>query len=467
MNENELELETLTSSEQNKKSKTKFIIGGLLIVIAIGIGLYFGYKRLNNDPVSIYKDSINSVYKSLNSMLKDYKENAMDLDASKEPFKIKLNAKLDSNIPELDNFTNLNYKIGLGIDYSKELMNLEFGVKDKNETIMDAILAYTNESIYLKCNELFSKVIKVSEENIFEDATTGFTINGNAAKFDYDNYELILKEMKTILIDSLDKDKFKTEDSKITISNKEYKGKKVSYILDEKNMERTINFIKEQILSNAKLKNALIESLGISESDLETSLKEKTDLSNTAKIVIVLYTDNLNNVIAGELLSDDTKVLSFDCVNKEFNFIMEAEGQALTISKDKNDLLNFKFNDSTTDIIELLLEIKNNKEAKLDYRFNIEGTTFNGTIEETIIKRTKDATSGDLNITFNTSILGKPINLAIKGDYAMVKESVSEIDTTGSIKMDDMTDAEAGEFLQNLNKILEKFGLQDLLTSMM
>lgn len=465
MNENELELETLTSSERNKKSKTKFIIGGLLIVIAIGIGLYFGYKKLNNDPVSIYKDSINNVYKSLNSMLKEYKEKSVDLDFYKDPIQYNLDFKLESNIPELANFTNLNYHIGLGLDYSKEQMNFELGIKDKNETIVSALLAYINNTLYLKSDELFSKVLNLDEQEAIFD--TSIKINNPDAGISPEELDIILKEMKTILIDSLDKDKFKTEDSKITINDKEYKGKKVSYILDEENLKRTISFIKEQILKNDKLKDALVAVLGIDKSELESTLNEATEINDASDTIIVLYTDNLNNVIAGEFLVENIKLISFNCVNKEFNLIMEAEGQALTISKDKNDLVNVKFNDGATDILDLLIENKKYDNIKIDYRINIEGSTYSGTIEETNIKRTTDNISSNIKLTFNTSVLGNPINLSLTGSSTLSKKNIESIDTTGSIKIDDMTEAEAGEFLQNINKILEKFGLQDLLSSMM
>ena len=233
MNENEISSETmeLTSpkinqKEKNRKGKIKFLICGFLVVISIAIGLFIGYKKLNNDPMSIYRDSINGIYKKLNNALKESKnKNFTTLDLTKDPFIVDLKAKLDSNMPELKPFTGLDYHLNVGMDLANKKMNMGLDINENNNSLLNLVLSVIDKNIYLK---LYDKILDLGEEDIFGNMNieTYFKVNGNNAKFDYDNYIYILKEIKTIIIDSLDKNKFKMEETKITLNTKEYKVKK-------------------------------------------------------------------------------------------------------------------------------------------------------------------------------------------------------------------------------------------------
>jgi len=461
MNENELV--TLEQKEKNKKGKAKFLIIGTLVIIAIAVGLFFGYKKLNNNPMSVYKDAINNAYKSLSDALKENKNNSLDsIDITKDPVVIKADAKLESSIPELKNFTGYNYAIEMGMDYANKKMNVGLGVTENNNAILSLILSVIDKNIYLKSEELFNKVLDLGEEDIFGnlDLNSNFTVNGNNAKFDYDNYSYILKELKTIIIDSLDKNKLSMEKENSTF-------KKAIYNLDKENMERTLKFIKERILKDDKLIKAIAESLGVTPDELKKSLNEEINMDGYNNAKISLYTDKLNNLTGGTIAIENEGTLEFECSKDKFKIEIKSEDTSIVINKDKKDVYDISFSEKNVEMVKIHFEKFDDENARVVYSLNIEGNIVTGNILIKNAKSTKDSMSFDMKITFNTTVLGKPIDFSLDGSYSIAKTDVKTLDSVGSVKIDSISEEEAMEIFTKLSTILERFGLSDLVSSIM
>lgn len=471
MNENEISSGTmeLTSSkinhkEKNRKGKIKFLICGFLVVISIAIGLFIGYKKLNNDPMSIYRDSINGIYKKLNNALKESKnKNFTTLDLTKDPFIVDLKAKLDSNMPELKQFTGLDYHLNVGMDLANKKMNMGLDIDENNNSLLNLVLSVIDKNIYLK---LYDKILDLGEEDIFDNMNieTYFKVNGNNAKFDYDNYMYILKEIKTIIIDSLDKNKFKMEETKITLNTKEYKVKKAIYNLDKENIERTITFINSKILKNEKLLKTIAESMGLKEEELKEKLKEEVNTNSINDIKINLYADKLNNIIAGSVETENEEIIKFDCIDKKTNFVIAKDNQKLTVTAEENNNIVITFAEEYRELFKITIE-ENNKNYKIPFTFNVEGNAINGILELNNISETKESLSVDFVFSLNTTIASEKIDFKIDGNYKISKKDLSTIDTTGSIKIENISEEEAMEIFEKLNSLFTKFGLNDLASS--
>lgn len=471
MNENEISSGTmeLTSSkinhkEKNRKGKIKFLICGFLVVISIAIGLFIGYKKLNNDPMSIYRDSINGIYKKLNNALKESKnKNFTTLDLTKDPFIVDLKAKLDSNMPELKQFTGLDYHLNVGMDLANKKMNMGLDIDENNNSLLNLVLSVIDKNIYLK---LYDKILDLGEEDIFGNMNieTYFKVNGNNAKFDYDNYMYILKEIKTIIIDSLDKNKFKMEETKITLNTKEYKVKKAIYNLDKENIERTITFINSKILKNEKLLKTIAESMGLKEEELKEKLNEEVNTNSINDIKINLYADKLNNIIAGSVETENEEIIKFDCIDKKTNFVIAKDNQKLTVTAEENNNIVITFAEEYRELFKITIE-ENNKNYKIPFTFNVEGNAINGILELNNISETKESLSVDFVFSLNTTIASEKIDFKIDGNYKISKKDLSTIDTTGSIKIENISEEEAMEIFKKLNSLFTKFGLNDLASS--
>lgn len=476
MNENEISSENINDinnvtevitqvdkqKEKNKKGKAKFLICGFLAIIAIAIGLYVGYKKLNNDPMSIYKDTINGIYKILDNELKENKDNILgNFDIQKDPFIAEIEAKLESDMSELKNFTGLKYNISTSMDLTNKKMNVSIGINENDKNLLNLILSAIDKNIYLK---VFDKVLDLGEEDIFSniDVNNYVKINGNEIKYDYDNYSYILKEIKNILINSLDKNKFKMENTTITINNKEYKSKKVSYILDQENMERTIKYIKEKILKDEKLLKAIAETTGVSIDELTKELKENT--KGFKDSVIILYTDKFNKLIAGSYFVDEEEILKANYINEKLNLVIEKDNQILKITQDKKDYVTITFNEDNNEMFKIILE-GNDKELKIPFMFKIEGNEVNGSLELKNIEKSKESIAADFNFNLSTTVLNEKIEFTLDGKYVLAKANVNSLDTTGSIKINDISEEEAMEIISKFDDLFKRFDLENLLGS--
>lgn len=460
-------IETPNDQIKNKKRKKKLIVGGILILIAIAIGLYIGYQKLNSNPISIYKNGINDLYSSLNDALKETRENSIkDLDIANDPFEVSIDMKLDSNMEELKNFTGLNYAFQMGIDNKNQIYNLGLGIKENNDSIISGILSVNSNHLYLQSKEVLDKVLDFGEIEALEDLffQSSLTIEDNQINYSSEDFDYILKEMKNILIDSLDKKYFTMEEATITIDKKEYKTKKVTYLLNKENMERTTEFVRDQILKDEKLLQAIANLFGMTSSELETNLKEELDYSDFSDIKIVLYADMFNNVMAGDITVDKIEILHFENKNL-FNMTITIDEDEMLIQEEEKTI-NIEFYENDIKLMKLKINKDNSKNSKIEYEINVEGVNINGVFEISDINVTDTSYKSNLKITVNVDFLGEEINLSLDGTIALEKKDIEAIDSSNSKSIDQLTEEDYLNIYSKLQTVLEKLGISDLLTSM-
>lgn len=463
--EEQTETPTMVEVETNKKRKWKVLLCGLFILIAIAIGLYIGYQKLNSNPIAIYKNAINEAYDKLNSTLKKMEKNDFSsLRLNEEPISLDIKATLDSNMEELKNFTDLTYNLNMGIDLKNQKILGSVSINDQNETIISGDLAAVNNNIYAKSTELFDKVLDLGEYNIFEEVEEEIGIEDFNIILSYDNYEYILKSIKDILINSLDKDKFTIEQEKITINNKEYNAKKVIYNLDEENMKRTNKFIIDSILKDEKLLEALANSTGKKVEELKEALKDTDNENSYSNVKIILYTDALNNVIAGSIYEEETEIIKFDCVKKA-NVTIELEQTKLTLTEEE-DFVHITGTNGEEEKINLKLYEENNG-LKIEYEIDSNGTRVTGIIEtKNKNKLSNNEIYSDFKFSANATILGKEYAVALDGSITLTKGELQIFDTTNSKKIEELTESELTKAYVKLSSILKRLGLSDLINSL-
>ena len=261
----------------NKKSKWKFLILSFFIIVAVGVGILIGYKKLNSNPFGVYKETINDAYnyisKKLNNSFK------MDFNPLEDPFTLNISTSLNSDLDELKSFSNLTYEAKLAMDYKNKTGNISLGIAKENNSLLSLVMAALKKDIYLKSETLFDKTIKLDNYDVFDK----IVYQNDFANLDADTINIILKEYKNILINSFDQNKFTLTKTNITIANKSYNNtKKVSYLLDKENMERTVKYILENTLNNDTLLNALALATSTKVEDIKSSIEEITNFFSSA-----------------------------------------------------------------------------------------------------------------------------------------------------------------------------------------
>ena len=189
-------LEDNTELQNNKKSKWKFIIGGILLVVAIGIGLFIGYSKITSNPVIIYKNAINGIYNILNDNLEKIDKTAVNIDFSKDSVIGDLNFNLSSSLDELKPFTGIDYGFSVGLDNKNKKAMAQMKINKDNKEMLKVIMSLLNDNAYLKSDTLFDKIIDLGKMDL--NVSNYVSLNVNNLNIDYEDLQYILKELKEI-----------------------------------------------------------------------------------------------------------------------------------------------------------------------------------------------------------------------------------------------------------------------------
>ena len=440
-------------SKKPKKRK-KFIIILILIIIAIAVGLFLGYKRLTSNPLSIYKKVINETYDLANNFLEENVKNTMSINLKEEPLTINTSFTLDTNMEELKALKNYEYQLSIGVNPSKEQMNLSLGLSDDNENILSLLLAFLNDRAYMKSDELYSEVLDlgISELDFSElQIEEGF--------YTYEDIDITLSKMKTILINSLDSDKFLTSEETINVNSKKIKAKKFTYLLDKENMERTINYIREEMIKDEELMEALSHIIGLSTSELEDALKEEIDYSNYEDIYINLYTNGGTKVIAGNIGTKEEAVIRFTNQDDIFNMFIGDEYTNFTI-KSENNITDIAYNEYDEEIFALTITWEE-ETRKLELTMDDYGDELNMIIEVSNMKYSQNSISEDIVLKYNMNSYGEEISFELAGNLEITKEELESIDVENSVNINTLNEEETQLIYDNLMNVLDKLNLSN------
>ena len=443
------------SKEPKKSKKGKSLLILILILIAIGIGLYVGFQKLNSNPRSIYKKAINNTYKLLDSYLENNLDTAFKLDIFNEPFLLDTNFKINSTISELGSLNNYEYNFAIGLDYQKESLNLKAGINQDHDSVINVLLAFLNNKAYLKSNEIFDKTLDLGNADVNFDLSA---LNTNA-KIDYDNLHTILSLLKDILISSLDEEKFNISKEIIKINDEQIESQKVTYLLDQENMERTLNYIADEISKNEELLDALTNVSSISKEEIISNLEEEIKLNNYEEIVINLYTKS-NKIIAGNILMEEENIIRFTNLDDKLQVLMEDDYSSIELNYE-DEVLELLFNEYDEEIVAIKLKMEA-KEKLIELRTSEYGTNETFKIEINNIKDQKDEWQADLVFEYEVEEYGDVNNIEIIGSININKTEINDVDPLQSVDYNNLTKEEQKEITNNLTTILKKLGLTDI-----
>ena len=451
--EEENVIQTTSNETKPKKKKGKIIVIILLLLIAIAIGLYVGIQKLTTNPMSIYKSAINETYDLVDNFLEEQLKNAMQVDLSKEPVLVNSNFTLTSNMDELSALSDYEYNLSVGLNIPEEQMNLSLGLADDNGKIIDLLLAFINNRAYLQSDELYDQVLDLGlTEMDFSSLNLDTTIS-----YDYDTLHVILSKMKNILINSLDKNKFTVEEETITIDDKEIDAKNYAYLLDQENMERTINYITEEMIKDEELMDALATVTALSKDELTEALQEEIDYSDYTDITINLYTNNKNEIIAGNVTEQESALIRFTNQDNEFALFIGDEYTNFTVDKIDN-VIDIAYNEYGEEILSLSLTNDDNTQ-KIEINVYDYGDTYTYGLELSNVEESENTCYADFKLDFYMESYEEEISFELDGNFELEKSELESIDTTNSVDIETLTEEQALVFYENLLNVLERLGL--------
>lgn len=414
--------------KENKGSGLKyFLFIGIPVIIILGVlGVYY---HLTN-PLNVLTNTINTAYESMDKLIQEEEQNFNILE---NPTQIIGNLKFNTNanLNGLEELQDYNYDFNLGLDYKQKQIKLGLGINKDSSKIIDGTIYLLNDKQYLESSKIFNGLVNLSNSeptNPFDTLIieNDFNINGKEAK-------IILKKLKEIFVESLDSKYLSREKADITIDNDTIKTTKITYLLNEENQKRTINFMAEKMKNDKELVENLAKVLNKTQEEILEDLKQtQENYEFQEEIKLILYAEGLKqNVIRISTMKNSEEIL---------NFIHYKNKNTLTIEND----VTFTFNTI--------------EENKIDLDFIIKDENINGKIKV----ETTEEMAGNLFL----SIKSPEINLDLDMDLAIKINEQLEIPSTANAKrFEEFTNEELVEILTNLEQALEGTIFYNLLES--
>ena len=437
------------------KKKGKIILIIVLLVIAVAIGLYFGYQRLAVNPKSVFTSAINSTYDLVDGYLDKNLNRTFSLDPLKDAFVLNADLELKGIGEEVKALDGYALDLALGVNYPAKTLNLDLDANYNEEAFINLFLSYLNGRAYLNSDDIYDKVLDLGVANFDVNFTNDINLN-------YDDVHIILSCLKDLFINSLDEDKFRVDNEAITINDRKIDSKKITYVLDKSNLERTIKYMQKEMVSNNELLTALSSISGLSTSDIKELLKGEIDLSDAPYMEFNLYVNAGNHIIAGSLVIENDSIMRFTYQNEIFNMIIGDEDTNFDITYQDNTL-TMSYQEGKEEILNLTYTFKD-ENLRIELTTSSYGEDYKLILDISNILESKNEMSFDFSISYAVDSYGTENIIDLEGSIHLGKGTLNSLDVTNSVDINTLSEEEQAIIEQNIMNILKRLGINEEVT---
>lgn len=376
--------------KKNKSKKVSIFIFVIILIVILAVAAVIVYKINSRKPEKIFGKAIEKTFDEMNS----------SSNSKKGMIKLKLTGGIETDNSEMRMLNEILREIQLTsvtkFDLDKKILDENISVKYDDEQVINVDGLIQDEKMYFFLEDIFEKYIEVDEEYL--QGTELSTIFEAESAFNNDD---LIKELEEILNDEVNKKEFTGE-------NAEIDGKKVR----KSTLKLTIKEVQEITLKLLKKVNEYdsTEELQDIIADLEYEIEHGEDIENYIEISI--YTKGFNN----EFVKMDVALF-----NIEYDEVVVIELKNIS---ENEIIIKCLLNEESTDISDSI-EIM---EVKIKTRSENEGTI---TLK--------------LNVKEDLTILNLEYEIS---DNINLKER----DTSNSVKINDLTETDFNEMLNNIEK---------------
>lgn len=406
--------------EFEKKSSKKFLkvlipIIILMLVIGIGIAYYF----ISITPKNIFAKAVDKIFSNTEE----------DYDTLKTNIELSMSIESDnSDIQSIGQIVNsVKIKTNQEIDLNNKVINEAVSASFLGQDLLNAEYIIKDETSYMFLKDIFSKYIEVPLEDIGSENI--FSIMGDIKNI---ASEEALGEISKIVKNELKDKTYEQAKEEIMVNGEKVKVTKSTLVLTPKETFNTLLSVLNEIKNNDTIMNKFSNKEDIKEviQEIIDEMKyafEDLSVGNGEKIKISIYTKGIKHEAVRfdiDLIDNNEKMgMSFVKVS-ENNYL-------LSISQNKAELIN----------ISIIDEKKDEKSGTITYKIDM----------SSLMKETDSGIDS--------------LALIIKGKYNVEYNSKVEIpEITDSVKYDEITEEDAMEMNENLEKtelytLLEQSGL--------
>lgn len=440
--------ENILDEPSKKNNKLALVIIAILLVILIGIGLFYFLKVKKPSTENVYYSVIDTLSSSLIEGFDD-----VDNKITKSGSTMDMSFDLKSNDKDIKALANIINNLGLKMTFESDNQNKKLyaniNADYKNSKLLNAELMVNGNAAYANIKDLYDRPIKLLEDE---------TLNEFWSTVDTDSYKVIVTEMQKIIKESL-KEEYFTK----TVEEIEVLGKNISVInhtmnLDEKAFKEIETNIIDKMLANDKLLDAMVDVSETSKSDIVSSLNETKnsteDYEGTLKAQIYLNknTNEIEKIIMNMTDDEEKFEVVFNKTSKDsFEILVDNKKVGTLTVTDKNFEINIDYEGS-------VLELKYVKDKELNIRMNSEGILIE-------LNTTSNKNSGTLKVRFNS--VNDDIDLTVNVTYELKEISnVNSFSTSNYVEFKNMSENDLNAIMGKLyenNNLLTL--IQDLSSS--
>lgn len=357
-----------TSSNAPKNKLIPVIVVALVALIILAGGFYYYFSK----PSKIVTNIINTAYENFSDIInKD-----VDFDYKKDSMLITGNLNVDTSIDGLEDLKKEDVAYRVGLDYGNKKVEVGAELKENKKSIINAILYVIDDEAFVSLEDDYDKIIKIDDADF--DFSDVFEVT-DEMEITNDDVDFIAKEFKDILIESMNMEKLEKSSDTIEVDGKDVKVNKITYNLDEENVEELMENIIDNMLANKDLLKKLSKLSDTDIDDIKDSLKEAKEDAEYEDIgELNIYTKGfMNKVVKIEIEAEDTVFgVNFNKDNSEVYAKEDDTNITLTINEYSDEEVNvdylIKIDDEKIkgNITATSKEVKDNKyEGKFSFDF--------------------------------------------------------------------------------------------------
>jgi len=316
--------ENIFKEDNNYFKKNKFI-PIILIFLLIGF-ISFGYFYINK-PEVVFNFILKEAYKYANSDFDKYEQ-------IKENVNLKFNIDTKEHNEVNDLVKDFDINSSINMDFINNKMLFEMGIDYKDKSLLKMDMYLEDKVAYLDFNDLFNKIIKVTEEDVKkEDKSNSLNLN-----ISEEDIKKIFNSEFNALKESLKYADYKREKIKIDDNS----INKSTIIINNENISNIINEYTNYLLNSNDYIKVYSKIENISEEEVIKEInKLKEDDTLKEEIYISIYTKILSNdFIKFEIKSKEITYISFEKISdKEYKMeINDNEGlNSISMIKDNGN----------------------------------------------------------------------------------------------------------------------------------
>ena len=435
---------TESNINPNKKENKiiPIIIGVLIVILALGAGYYFFFKKGSNQ--NIYYQLIDSMQSALAENVNIFSnvtntENRLTGDAS---------FNVTGVSSEYQNAANILNKLRLNLDIKTDLnnriMKTNINTTYNSAKILDIDAFVYDKDLYLSLKDLYSKKILVNNVNM--TSLWGTNHSGD--------YKVIIKELGSILKESLNSKYFSTESVNITVNGKSIKATNHKLLLTGKDYSDILNSIYDKIGSNNNLLKAMANVVGISEEEIKENINTSKDgLLDEYPETLEINTYVRSNVVEKVEIKNNANVLVLERTDNSTYNILDKDTKVGTIKIESNYIkLVIDYNDN-------YLELEYNMGNSDDYLIKLTFKESSISNEEVSLEINKEASEFKIDLNMK-GLIGEKSNVAFKINLREEKGTKLEKEDIGNyVEIDKLTDKDYEEIS---TKLMQSEGLLSL-----